>query len=434
MGNSLSTIGGYATLFVIAGYIYYTNRNGGNRAGRRGLPMKPAARTVEARKEAKDQPKSRKAKKEVGSSGGEETRSVGKTLKKKVEQTAQALPTFDTGAISTKDTDKDGDAEFARQLSSLKKGTTLTSKPQVGPRQKSVKQARAQEKPAAVETSSDNATAPSSAAGGDADDDQSPVSSPDMSATTNGDDPVADMLQPASPGASVLRITESQGPVRPKKETRTTTNEQVETKKQRQNRKKNEAKKLALQEDEKERKVLMEKQRRAAREAEGRAAKDGSSFMAKAPSSSAWTGPSAASSVPTGNGTASLDLLDTYEPSNSKPTPSTATGTNSASQQKTNAPLSDLTSEEQRELDRAIQDSQWEEVKKKTRKAKKPVTESEITEKPEPVETQTNFGIPPVIKPTGPGQKWDMTLVSADDNGTYREVQKEVQDSEWEVA
>ncbi|RDW88882.1 hypothetical protein BP6252_00914 [Coleophoma cylindrospora] len=432
MGNvlSLNTISGYfVVLTALGGYWYYTTSTNA-RGTRRSLPLKPAVKPVEARKEPKEQTKPRKGKKE-GVQSGEDVRSE-KAAKKKAAQPAAIESKIDTIPVPTKDTDKDGDAEFARRLSSLKTGTILPSKGQiVGPRQKSVKQGRAQEKPVVVETSSDNATAPSSAAGGDADDDQSPISSPEMKATTRADDPVADMLQPASPGASVLRITEANGPVRPKKENRPTAYEAVETKKQRQNRKKAEQKKLALQEQEAERKILMEKQRRTAREAEGRAAKDGSSFMAsKAPSSSAWTATPANGQNKAQAG--AVDLLDTYEAPVNKAVPQT-TASEKRDNQLNGSGLNDLNPEEEREIRRAIQDSQWEEVKKKPRKTKKPASDLEVSETEKPVKQPTDFGVPPVIKSTGPSQRWESAAPTAED-GEAKEYPKEVQDSEWEVS
>jgi hypothetical protein len=311
--------------------------------------------------------------------------------------------------------------EFARQLSSAKSGTLLPSKTQDSNRQKSVKQSKAQEK-ALVETSSD-ATAPSSAAGGDADDDRSSSNSPELEATsidspvTNGG--ISDMLEAPAAGPSTLRITSPTNPTQPKKAKAPAASAPTETKKQRQNRKKAEEKKAAREAEEKERKVLAEKQRRTAREAEGRAAKDGSTSMAaKAPSSSAWTGP-----PPTTSSSAKENFppnLDTYE---SLEAASKKESNSESDWQKVAASMSEG------EQLRAFENENWEPVQGKKSKKKGKAAHSP------PPQEQKEFAPPNVIPPTKAGHEWKATFVAEHpETRETREYEQNMKDSEWDVA
>jgi hypothetical protein len=134
---------------------------------------------------------------------------------------------------------------WAQQLASLKKGTSLAPP---------------------TRTDSRNRT---------------PSMSPSLAA---GD--VSDMLEPASAGPSVLRLTGSSKPTKAN-QPRQTQAQQEETKKQRQNRKKVEDRKLEREAEERERQALLETQRRTAREARGEPAKNGIA-ASQAPTSSAW--------------------------------------------------------------------------------------------------------------------------------------------------
>ncbi|TVY27350.1 hypothetical protein LHYA1_G003001 [Lachnellula hyalina] len=440
---TLSTLAGWAALIAFTGaYWYYHSNSSKNRR----LPaVKGANKQVESRN-----PKVKKPKQEGGlSSGDQEVKSGVKSQKKKtqvskVEREVESIPR----PQATKDDGRDDEIdnkEFARQLASLKTGTIMAPKSQATSKQKSVKQSRAQEK-LPVETSSDNATAPSSANGGDADDDQSPLNSPELSATsmasavTNGD--VSDMLEKAAAGPSVLKITESSAPSRPKKAKPVTTFEAVETKKQRQNRKKAEAKKLAREEDEKERQVTLEQQRRTARIAEGRAAKDGSSFTAtKAPTESAWIASPASGANGSKAANTSVDLLDTYEPSKTPAAP--------APKKETTVPAEALYSEgelagsdwqnnfsalpsEEEQTRLAMEESDnWKTVKAKERRKRE---KAAPTGPQSSGDERNDYGVPPVTAPSGPGKKWATTLVHVEPTGDVVEREKELQDSEWEVA
>lgn len=141
--------------------------------------------------EPREKQKEKKSNKDGGlSSGGDQA--VKKSQKKKAQPAPKAVgeekPITSVPISNERDDDVDN-KEFARQLSSIKAGHVISGKSQATTKQKSVKQSKAQEKAekaqekAAVEASSDNATAPSSATGGDADDDQSSVNSPELRAT-----------------------------------------------------------------------------------------------------------------------------------------------------------------------------------------------------------------------------------------------------------
>lgn len=217
--------------------------------------------------------------------------------------------------------------EFARQLSGLKTGTSLKKPVTQNQTKKSKKQGKRNEtapqamngsasKTNGVASSQDMSTA-SSTTGAYADDDLSPAMSPDLratQATTPSSTDISDMLEPAAKGPSILRITEPANPqpIRQPKVQKPAL--EPETKKQRQNRQKNEEKKAIREQDEKERRALLEKQLRTVREAEGRPAKNGLG-ASKTPSTNVWDKPASAASDSVGPATkqSSASLLDTFE-------------------------------------------------------------------------------------------------------------------------
>ncbi|KAF4549426.1 Hypothetical protein D9617_21g096470 [Elsinoe fawcettii] len=171
--------------------------------------------------------------------------------------------------------DDGADKAWAQQMANVRKGTNLSVPSKDASRTKTVKTS-------ALE-SNQNFSSAASSNGAEADDDMSPAISPSLQA---GD--VSDMLEPAAAGPSVLRLTNPTNPApqrapRPQKEFQA-----AETKKQRQNKKKNEDRKALIEEQERERQAKLEAQRRTAREARGEPAKNGLQ-QAKAPASSAWT-------------------------------------------------------------------------------------------------------------------------------------------------
>ena len=207
--------------------------------------------------------------------------------------------------------------EFAKQLNELKVGSSL-AKPD-GPKKKARNQDGQAELPphssnvqnASINGMSDSKqlSTASSTTGGDADDDLSPATSPPLGAsepTRSGD--VTDMLEAPAKGPSVLRLTSVEEPKRQPKSQKVVA--EPETKKQRQNKRKTEEKRLVREEAERERKILLEKQLRTAREAEGRPAKNG-----LAPPSNAWNKSAGGNpkSVPPTTSAPSGPLLDTFE-------------------------------------------------------------------------------------------------------------------------
>ena len=270
----------------------------------------------------------------VPTSGNEKTKKR-KGVKKQPSQLGQTLPTnvdkkpaVDVEPEGPEDDGMDN-KEFAKQLSSLRAGTSL-AKPTGAPETKKTKK-QGKRNEALLAPSNDKIAEPatgsshemsttSSTTGADADDDLSPATSPAFgpteSAKNAGD--VSDMLEAPTRGPSVLRLTQPTQPQPERQPKQKKSEPEPETKKQRQNRQKNEVKKAAREEAEKERRVLLEKQRRTAREAEGRAAKNGLG-TSKPPTTSAWDKPTegnTASTKPTAaNITSSgpLPLLDTFD-------------------------------------------------------------------------------------------------------------------------
>ncbi|KAJ6143533.1 hypothetical protein N7471_002986 [Penicillium samsonianum] len=201
--------------------------------------------------------------------------------------------------------------EMARRMAGLKTNAPAQPAP--------TKSQKKNKKKASQLDASD--TRASSTTGAEADDDLSSAGSPPVNATVPSAGYVSDMLEAPAPGASVIRVTgniESQ----PKKQ-KVQTFKEVETKKQRQQRLKNEARKQQVQEAEVERKKLLEKQLHTARESERREA-----ARSTAPAANAWQTKENTAPVKTNaaNGgsrpapvapvaPASQGLLDTFESS-----------------------------------------------------------------------------------------------------------------------
>jgi len=349
MGVSMSTLGGWAVVLSCFGFFAFREWNKRHRAQ---LSKAAAAKSKQDRqhlapkKEVKE-PKPRRQRIEDAGS----------------KATSQPTPPAFAGSYSTDDDADTDNREFARQLLNAKQGTKFAGKAKEETRQKSVKQSRAQEMP----THADGAkvSAPSSTAGIDGDDDQSPAASPVVTAAMASGD-VSDMLEQAAPGPSIMRLTNTEE--KKPKEKKAKAPEQVETKKQRQNKKKAEAAKAAREEDEKDRKVKMEAQRRLAREAEGRAAKDGSAFMAAQAGKNAWNGNGNGASGKTngGSGTNGFLPVQPLDTADSK----TARAANTAEGDEWMKTLP--SEEEQMELVKKEQEEEaWSTVKTKARKPKK---------------------------------------------------------------
>jgi len=440
MPSSLSFYGGWAGIAVVgAGYWYLQKRKATSRQAKVATQQQKqaAVKPTENKKDVKA--KSQRTTTEGAQSSGDQAdKDKDKASKKKSRKTAkpEAAPpapapapspkiTPDTSA-SHNDGDGDGDGddeidnkEFARQLSNAKSGTTIGSRSQAGPRQKSVKQSRASAAPA---NSFDSA--PSSNAGADADDDLSAAESPLLTAThARNVGGVADMLEAPTGGPSILRITSPTNPQPAKEKKAAKAPEPVETKKQRQNRKKKEAEKAAREAAEAERKVLQENQRRAAREAEGRAAKDGSQFTAaKVAAASVWKPAEAAPAPETRAATnGHVQLLDTYEPETkpaaAQPKPKAAKASND---------YATLPSEEE-QLRLIEEDAAWNTVTK----AKKGKKKAEETAKP--VETPPVERTPEPVPIKLPKKTVDVKWADAE-LGDRGATQYNIEDDEWEVA
>ena len=167
----------------------------------------------------------------------------------KIEEESPNTPTPTVVADSKVNDDVDN-KEFAMRLSKVKTGTPIVSATKNGP---SKKERRAQKvTPGQPESGSNEvpeshiSTRSSSTAGADADDDLSPITSPLMAPAT-GD--VSDMLEKPGAGPSVLRLAGAvQGEQKKQKQQ---SFKPVETKKQRQQKAKNESKRLQVEEAEK---------------------------------------------------------------------------------------------------------------------------------------------------------------------------------------
>lgn len=273
----------WALLLVVAGSLgwYYTNGN---------TPKaKTTVRSVVEKTEATMAPKKPKQKKAPKPSEA--------APKKTDVKTVVSPPTTE----DEKPEDDVDQKEMARRLAAIKNGTSQSQAP------------KNQKKKAKKANQLESGSHASSTTGADADDDLSPANSPQVNAASSGGY-VSDMLEAPAPAASVLRVTgnvESE----PKKQ-KPQSFKQVETKKQRQNRLKNEARKQQVQEAEEQRRQLLEKQLHSARESERREA-----ARSQPPSTNAWQSKEA----PKANGTtapvaaAPVQLLDTFEPSPAAP-------------------------------------------------------------------------------------------------------------------
>ena len=335
------------------GAAYYYSQSGKSKRGRGRAPplMSPEQSQRRGQDQRGDSKDKRKKKSKVSdtsdqqgsdvadaSSASVQTSSDGKLKKRKsgmkqpskLAQSSAVEVSPENGVGTENDIAEDegmDNEEFARHLSGLKTGTSLKKPATQNETKKTKKQEKRNETPPktlngtalnanGIASSQDMSTA-SSTTGADADDDLSPAMSPDLratQATPPSSMDVSDMLEPAPRGPSILRITEpvNPQPIRQLKAQKATS--EPETKKQRQNRQKNEEKKAMREQAENERRTLLEKQLRTAREAEGRPAKNGLS-SGQLPSTNAWDKPASAATDPAKPATkqSSVPLLDTLE-------------------------------------------------------------------------------------------------------------------------
>lgn len=281
----------WAIVLVVTGSLGYYYSNTGKPRGR--TPVRAVPEKVEAPAPA---PKQKKPK------------------PRKSPEPADAVPQQKASSpappVYTADDEEDVDTrDFAKRLAAARTGVAVGETTKAKPR----KEKRSKAVPAAAAESA------ASSNGADADDDLSSTENVAVSSTD-----VSDMLEKPAPGASVLRLT---GSVESKeKKQKAQAFKPVETKKQRQNRQKNEARKQINQEAEAERRKLLEKQLHTARESERQEA---ARQKPAAPQSNAWSsasktnGAHAAAPVAAAPAASNGALLDTFEPatpaSSSKP-------------------------------------------------------------------------------------------------------------------
>jgi hypothetical protein len=298
--SMLYTIGGYAALIGLGFAVYNVSLQ---KSQKRGSVTQTKAQRPSQPEPRKEEKKKKQQRMESFATESQEAKQAAAKVVDQVKSIVDPTPR----AQGKEKSDEPDNREFARQLAKAKEGHTFNTKKSDGGKQKekSVKQSRANKMAVPAD---EKISVPSSTTGIDADDDESSAASPEAKPTDVSG--VADMLEPARAGPSVLRLTDTTEKKKPKAAKAA---EPVETKKQRQNRLKAEAAKVAREEAEKDRKVMEEKQRREARIAEGRAAKDGSQFMAAVNGNkSAWTQSPANGTAPQAEAT--HEPLDTFEP------------------------------------------------------------------------------------------------------------------------
>lgn len=316
---------------------------------------------------------------------------------------------------STKDKEDKEDMSWAKELAEKQKGTNLSAPKRNDLKQKTVKQGKANNKAAQM-------TPGSSTTGGDAGDELSPAVSPSLPAVESkqsvpsGND-VSDMLEPEAPPPATLKITDSGKPSKPKREQKAAPPQ--ETKKDRQNKKKAEEKKLQREADEKVRQQLAEKQRKTAREARGEPAKNGLS-SAPSPSSNAWKeAQHVATPAPAANG----QLLDTLANENQKvQTVSNGTNDNKTNGDKWWSSENVPSEEEQRRILDEQDDSNWEPVV--TKKGKKKNKAAEGSHDDSASDTAAPAVQAPILEKKQPSYS----------NGTFAALQNDDEDEGWTVA
>ncbi|KAL4917584.1 hypothetical protein BDW62DRAFT_83060 [Aspergillus aurantiobrunneus] len=288
----------WAIVLVVAGSLgwYYSESNAKPKSSAKPLPEKtePAPSTKKQKRKAKKSPEPSSA-------------------------PASKKPTFEFKAPGDEIADEEIDQkEMAKRFAAVKNGTS--SSQFVGGESKSQKKKKAKAAaPQQLEPSNGERSASrlsnrtSSTTGADADDDLSSAGSPQVNSVSAAGY-VSDMLEAPAPGASVLRVTGSVDSNSQKKKGKSQNFKEVETKKQRQQRLKNEARKQEVQAAEEQRRKLLEKQLHTARESERREA---AKSAAAPPQTNAWqtkvAKPANGASEPPQ--APKVDLLDTFEPS-----------------------------------------------------------------------------------------------------------------------
>ena len=236
--TQINTVLGWTVTLVGAGvaYYYYTQPDGRQRSFK-GREVRTALPRQNLASIASDSENAKKKKKRE-----ERAKAVPRnTAIEKPSETTQI-----TSSTRTEPEEKE-DLAWAEELDKRKKGTSLAPPARSANKSRTVKQSNANNKAAELSASSST--------GGDADDDLSPVASPALNGFHEQEAPsgnsISDMLEPAAPGPSVLKLTEPLNPVKSKPKQQVRAAQEVESKKQRQNRKKAEEKKAQREADEK---------------------------------------------------------------------------------------------------------------------------------------------------------------------------------------
>jgi hypothetical protein len=298
-----AAIGWIFMLGATYGVYYYYTRDANGRAKRRTTRLIP----VEGDPNALRTPKRRDR---VAGHTSDSASGNNSNLKKKVKSTPVSRPISRTDG---RDEPEAEDLSWAQELEKRRKGAAISAPKRADSKQKTVKQSSANK--VAADMSGDTSTT----GGADADDDFSPSMSPELTATdyeVHVAGNVNDMLEPVAPGPTIIRIVpvDNPTPQRPKKEFKPP--QEVESKKQRQNKRKAEERKAQADEIEQIRKKQLEQQRKTAREARGEPAKNGA---APPPAQNAWSQPkakTATNGTGTGTSTGTGPLLDTFDPRN----------------------------------------------------------------------------------------------------------------------
>ncbi|GAO13968.1 hypothetical protein UVI_02035220 [Ustilaginoidea virens] len=353
------TLTGYAALFGLGYAAYLVSTQKTNKRAAANAPRAARAAQNEPRKEDR---KKKQRLDSFTSEAQEAARAKASTKATATEPASRPRPVAEDTSDDDDDDDGADNREFARQLAKAQEGKKFAGKAEASKqREKSVKQSRAHQ------MSNGYADEKPSDTGAEADDDQSPIGSPEAYATDAAG--ISDMLEPIAAGPSVVRITDADK-VKEKKPKAAKPLEKAETKKQRQNKKKAEAAKEAREASEKERKVLEEKQRRTARIAQGRAAKDGSQFMATNGVNSWAKGEAGAPSA--GSDKVFHQPLDTSEMADA-PAATATPDKQAAVDQSEGSWISSLPSEEE-QMEMLKNDAdEWNTVQTKSKKSKKGV-------------------------------------------------------------
>lgn len=329
--------------------------------------------------------------------------------KKAKETSPSALPAkqhkqelrVNTAAHDEPDNDNENDMDnlqFAKEFAKAQAGSTL------GGSAKDSKKAQKKAKTQRIKHGDSKGMALSTSAsstGAEADDDMSPVDETPVAPVTAGN--VSDMLEPAEPSASVLRITGAEEKKKQKQEKKEP--KPAETKKQRQARLKREKQRAMVQEAEKERRDLQEKQLHSAREHERREAAKSTQHAPDAWKKTLSDSTNANGVKPAAT-TTTAALLDTFDETPSVTSTQTKESKPASSGSTEKSWAQDLPSEEEqmRMLNAINSDDDWTTVpSKKEKKAKQGNKSGDNMS--EVSETASVRSIPAAVKPKSKPKK-----------------------------